>query len=107
LLRRHRVAAALVDSDKHPLLADVTADFVYARLRRTVASEPAGYPPTALDTWAARFRRWSAGSEPDDLPRQDPAPAPSRACDCFVYFISGAKEHNPAAAEALLQRLAA
>jgi uncharacterized protein YecE (DUF72 family) len=106
LLRRHRVAVALVDSDKHPLIGDVTADFVYARLRRTVASEPAGYPPAALDAWAERFRCWSAGGEPGDLPRQDTAPAPQQARDCFAYFISGAKEHNPAAAEALLQRLA-
>ena len=106
LLRRHRVAVALVDSDKHPLIADVTADFVYARLRRSAASEPAGYPPAALDAWAARFRRWSAGEEPSDLPRQDAAPPPSQARDCFVYFISGAKEHNPAAAEALLERVA-
>jgi uncharacterized protein YecE (DUF72 family) len=106
LLRRHGVAAALVDSDKHPLLADVTADFVYARLRRTVASEPAGYPPAALDAWAERFRRWSAGGEPGDLPHRHAEPAsPAAARDCFVYFISGAKERAPAAAEALLQRL--
>jgi hypothetical protein len=26
-------------------------------------------------------------------------------CDCFVYFISGAKVRAPAAAQALLQRL--
>ena len=106
LLRRHRVAVALIDSDKHPLIADVTSDFVYARLRRSVASEPAGYPPAALDAWAERFRRWSAGGEPGDLPRHDPAPPPSQARDCFVYFISGAKEHNPAAAEALIARVA-
>jgi uncharacterized protein YecE (DUF72 family) len=107
LLRQHRVAAALVDSDNYAMLADVTADFVYARLRRTQAGEPAGYPPAALDAWAERFRRWSAGGEPADLPRHDELPAPQQPRDCFVYFISGAKERNPAAAEALLQRLAA
>jgi uncharacterized protein YecE (DUF72 family) len=106
LLRRHQAAAALVDSDKHPMLADATADFVYARLRRTVASEPAGYPAAALDAWAERFRQWAAGSEPSDLPHCHPEPASAAPRDCFVYFISGAKEHNPAAAEAMLQRLA-
>src|SRR4249920_2602285 len=34
LLRKHSVAVATVDSDKHPLIADVTSDFVYARLQR-------------------------------------------------------------------------
>ena len=83
----------------------MTADFIYARLRRTLESEATGYPPAALDVWAERFRQWSAGHEPSDLPHHaEPASAASR--DCFVYFISGAKEHNPAAAEALLQRLA-
>jgi uncharacterized protein YecE (DUF72 family) len=106
LLRQHRVAVALVDSDKHPLFADLTADFVYARLRRTQEGEATGYPPAALDVWAERFRQWSSGHEPGDLPRHDAATAGAAPRDCFVYFISGAKQHNPAAAEALLQRLA-
>ena len=37
--------------------------------------------------------------------RRAPAPALPRR-DVFVYFISAAKERNPAAAMALLQRLA-
>jgi hypothetical protein len=43
---------------------------------------------------------------PDDLPRLsgDPAPA-AKARDCFVYFIAGAKERNPAAAIRLIERL--
>jgi uncharacterized protein YecE (DUF72 family) len=107
LLRRHRVAPVLVDGEGHPAIADATCDFVYARLRRCVASCPTGYPPAALDLWAARFRRWSLGGEPEDVERRHPDPAPEQAPrDCFVYFISGAKERAPAAAEALIQRLA-
>jgi uncharacterized protein YecE (DUF72 family) len=107
MLRRHRVALALIDSDGRAACEDTTADFVYARLRRSEASEATGYAAAALDRWAARFRRWSAGGEPEDAVRVHPAPAPpSPGRDCFVYFINGAKERAPAAAHALLQRLA-
>jgi uncharacterized protein YecE (DUF72 family) len=92
LLRAHKVAAALVDSEKHPLFDEITADFVYARLRRTVATEPTGYPPAALDEWAARFREWAGGAD---------------GRDCFVYFISGAKERAPGAAQAFIERVGA
>ena len=107
LLRKSQVALAIVDSERHPPLADVTADFLYARLRRSAADEATGYPPGALDAWAERFRLWSAGGEPKDVPRAHPDPAPpANRRDCFVYFISGAKERAPAAAQALLERLA-
>jgi uncharacterized protein YecE (DUF72 family) len=89
LLRRRRIALARVDDAKFPAFAAITADFVYARLRRCVASEPAGYPPDALDGWADAVRGLSADGR-----------------DCFVYFINGAKVRAPAAAEALLRRLA-
>ncbi len=90
LLRRHRVAVALVDDDKYPALDHVTADFIYARLRRSSLDEPAGYPPQALDGWAERAREWQQAG-----------------LDAFVYFIDGAKVRAPAAAQALLSRLSA
>src|SRR5437588_259250 len=105
LLRRHRVAAALVDADTHPAFHDVTADFVYARLRRTVATEPNGYAAEALEAWAKRFRAWADGGAPRDTPTLVPKAANSGPRDCFVYFINGAKERAPAAALGLLQRL--
>jgi len=106
LLRQHGVAAALVDSDTHPPFHDVTADFLYARLRRVSADEPEGYPAAALDQWAARFRAWAAGGAPADAAPTAPAPkGKQRPRDCFVYFINGAKERAPAAAMALLKRL--
>ena len=89
LLRRFEVAVALVDSERHPLIAEVTADFIYARLRRSEAGEATGYAPGALDGWATRLK---------DL-------AGKR--DGFIYFINGAKERAPAAAQALLERLGA
>ena len=110
LARRHRVATVFADSAEHPCFADLTADFVYARLMRTEAQNPLGYEPAALDRWAERARAWSRGEEPADLPRCEPpsadAPSASRR-DVFAFFISGAKERAPAAAMALLERLRA
>jgi uncharacterized protein YecE (DUF72 family) len=104
LARTHRVATVFTDSPAYPSIADVTADFVYARLRCAEASEPAGYAPAALDAWARRAHEWADGGGPDDLPRVA-APDVARARDVFVYFINGAKERAPAAAMALLDRL--
>jgi uncharacterized protein YecE (DUF72 family) len=107
LLRKHRVALALIDSADRPAMFDLTADFVYARLRRSTEEEPAGYPKFALDQWAQRFETWAAGGEPNDLPRIHAKPAPAaKARDCFAYFIGGAKVRAPAAAQALIARLA-
>jgi uncharacterized protein YecE (DUF72 family) len=86
LLRRHKVA--LVIGDERPDF-EPTADFAYLHLRRCAEEEPAGYPPEALDGWAQRLREQVARD----------------ACDCFAYFISGAKIRAPAAAQALLERL--
>jgi uncharacterized protein YecE (DUF72 family) len=108
LLRKHGVAAALVDTEGHAPLCDVTADFVYARLRRTQAEEPTGYPQAALKDWAARFRTWAAGGVPKDLtPIDATAKVAKQPRDVFAYFISGAKERAPAAAMALIKRLGA
>jgi len=90
MLRRHRVAVALVDDDNYQAFEAITGDFVYVRLRRCREEEPTGYALDALDGWAERFRRQSS----------------ENGHDCFVYFINGAKVRAPAAAQALLQRLA-
>ena len=87
-------------------IADLTGDFVYARLQRSIETHETGYAPEELDAWAGRFRKWAEGGEPTDLPRvAGPGPEPSKPRDCFVYFISGAKVRNPAAAMAFLERL--
>lgn len=106
LARRHRCATVFTDSPDHPSFADVTGDFVYARLMRTRAGAKTGYGPAALDAWARRARTWAAGGEPGDLPRIGEATPSRKPRDVFVYFIAGAKERNPAAAMALARRLA-
>ena len=105
LLRRYGAALAMVDDMDRPALQDVTADFVYARLRRSQEDEPTGYPRGAIDAWVKRFRVWSEGGEPADATRHHPTPAKKMSRDCFVYFINGAKTRAPAAAMAFLDRL--
>ena len=105
LLRKFSVAAVLADSAKHPLIADVTGDFLYARLQRTSEKEKAGYPPRALDLWARRASIWAAGGTPDDLATIVGRAPGAAARDVFIYMISGAKVRAPAAAMALIERL--
>ncbi len=84
LARARNIAVVTVESEKHPLIVDPTADFSYARLELTQADEPAGYPKQALRKWLKTARGWE------------------KSGDVFLYFISGAKERNPAAAKAML-----
>jgi uncharacterized protein YecE (DUF72 family) len=105
LARRYGAAIVFSDTDDYPSFANVSGDFVYARLMRCEASEPTGYARSALKAWTRRLRAWESGAEPDDLPRVDTAAAPVKPRDVFVYFINGAKERAPAAACALLSML--
>ena len=87
---------------------DVTADFVYARLQKGEDTIETGYPPKALDAWAVRARDWADGGAPGDLSCADPATKPKKQPrDVFLYFIHEGKVRAPAAAMALIERLAA
>lgn len=105
LMRRHGFATVFTDSPDHPSFADVTADFVYARLMRARSAEPTGYPTDELAQWEERARQWAAGDEPADLPRITDDSPPPQPRDVFIQFISAAKERNPAAAMALIRLL--
>jgi uncharacterized protein YecE (DUF72 family) len=105
LLRKFSVAPVLVESNKHPLIADVTGDFVYARLQRTSEKEKTGYPARALDAWAKRARSFADGGAPDDLTTIALPSSAAAKRDVFIYMISGAKVRAPAAAMALIERL--
>jgi len=87
LARKHKVALVFADDDEFPGIDEPTADFTYARLMRTRESVKTGYKPTELDAWAKRAKSWT------------------KRGDVFVYFISGAKECAPAAAQALIARI--
>ncbi len=109
LAGRQHIATVFTDSPKFPSFADVTGDFVYARLMRSESSVDTGYAAKDLDTWTERAQIWAAGADPADLPRIDETvpgnPKKSAPRDVFIYFISAAKERNPAAAKALAERL--
>ncbi|NZA27291.1 DUF72 domain-containing protein [Luteimonas sp. SJ-92] len=107
LARAHRLPSVFTDSPDYPSFADLTGDFVYARLMRSREAVVAGYPGDELDAWTRRARAWAGGEAPDDLPYADPdtAAAPVRPREVFVYFIGAAKARNPAAAMALQARL--
>ena len=105
LLREHNVAVVYADSDEHPAIADLTSDFVYARLQRTQEDIDTGYTAADLDRWAARARLWESGGAPDDLPQVDKTTALKTPRSVFIYMISGAKVRAPAAAMALIERV--
>jgi uncharacterized protein YecE (DUF72 family) len=47
-----------------------------------------GYTDAELDGWAAKAEKWAAGGR-----------------DVYLFFIGAAKERNPAAARAVIERL--
>jgi uncharacterized protein YecE (DUF72 family) len=93
--------AAIVFADHltYPAIADVTADFVYARLQRGEDSVPTAYPDDQMDQWAKRAIAWAEGGMPDDLPLAAPERKPEKKPrDVFVYFIHEGKVRAPHAA---------
>ena len=104
MAREAGVAIVFVDSEDFPCVADLSGDFAYARLQRTRAEEATGYTAAELDRWAEVTRAWASGESPAGLPYVA-EPAPVRPRETYVFMISGAKERNPAAAMALMERL--
>ena len=106
LARAHGVAVVMSGDSEYPQIADVTAPFVYARVMGTTEGEAAGYSPEGLDLWARRAKTWAAGGSPTDLKTVAPAAPGGAERDVFLYVISGFKQKNPAAAMALIERVA-
>ncbi|MCV0396405.1 MAG: DUF72 domain-containing protein [Rhizobiaceae bacterium] len=106
LARKYGAAIVYAHHGKYPEIADVTGDFVYARLQRGSDDNENCYPETELDEWAARAKDWAAGGQPDDLPRADPSHEPAKTPrDVFVYFITEGKSRAPFGAMALQKRV--
>jgi len=106
LARRYNAAICLALHEKYPLIADVTSDFVYVRLQTSQADEAVGYSETDLSRWAGYAKLWTQGKAIEALPMLgEPLASKAKGLDCYIAFIAGAKERNPAAAMALMERL--
>ena len=57
------------------------------------------------EAWAKRAHEWAQGAQPSGLPTLAKDAAPKKQRDVYVFFISAAKERNPAAAMALIGKL--
>ena len=87
LCRKHNVAIVYAHDADFPEIDEPTADFTYARLMRSEDKVKTGYKPAELDKWARKAKAWA------------------KKGDAFIYFISGAKVRNPAAAQSLIERV--
>ncbi|MFI4933436.1 MAG: DUF72 domain-containing protein [Caulobacterales bacterium] len=107
LLRKHDIACVYAKHATYPEIADLTSDFVYARLQTGSDEVETAYPPAELDDWAGRLKTWAAGGSPDELPIIDQAhQAPKTPRDVFAFVIHEGKIRAPAAAKALIERCA-
>jgi uncharacterized protein YecE (DUF72 family) len=69
LMRERNLPSVFTDSTEYPSFADLTGDFVYARLMRSESSVATGYSADALDAWVQRAQSWANGEQPPDLLR--------------------------------------
>ena len=103
LLRRHDVAVVFAEHQTYPAFADVTADFVYARLQTGSDDVETSYEPPVLAAWAKRLGDWAEGGRPGDLDCADPAhQAETKPRDVFAFIIHEGKVRAPAGAMALI-----
>ncbi len=75
------------EAPEWPRIDQPAADFTYARLMSSREDEPTGMTSAELDGIVKQTRDWAKGG------------------DVFAYFIAGAKVRNPAAAQALIEKL--
>jgi uncharacterized protein YecE (DUF72 family) len=105
LLRSFETPVVFAEHGKYPAIADITGDFVYARLQKGNDELKTCYPPRQLDAWAERFEAWAGGGEPDDLPRVDAGKPTKTPRDVFAYVIHEGKVRAPAGAMELIERV--
>ncbi|MGE0499734.1 MAG: DUF72 domain-containing protein [Rhizobiaceae bacterium] len=107
LARKHAVGICYAHHHDYPEFADITADFVYARLQKGEDDVATAYKPKELDRWAERAKLWASGGQPDDLPLADPSNKPAKKPrDVFVYIIHEGKIRAPQGAMAFMERVA-
>ena len=87
LARKHGIAIVCAEDEDFPFIDEATADFAYARFMTSSADEEIGVSSKELTRFSKRAKDWA------------------KRGDVFAYFISGAKEKNPAAAQALIKKV--
>ena len=90
LLQRHGCTTVYTDAPKFPSIPHARSELAYLRLMRSGADCATGYPVSALQPWAKGAQEWVAQG---------------RQHEAFVFFINGAKERAPAAAQEMLKLL--
>lgn len=102
LLDRYGVAPVLADHHDYPLIADVTADFVYLRLQKGSDDIATCYPPEELALWKERLQTWALGEVPKDIPVVDPARKVKKTQrNVYAFMIHEGKVNAPQGAMAL------
>lgn len=74
LARRHGFASVFTDSPEYPSFADLTADFVYARLMRSRSGIASGYPSGELTAWGSAHDNGRAAANPATCRRSGRTP---------------------------------
>ncbi|MCX7597675.1 MAG: DUF72 domain-containing protein [Armatimonadetes bacterium] len=88
LLRQHKATLVWADTPRYPLVKEITADFVYARLHGHEVLYASCYTEAQLEEWAADFRH-----------------ALQQGRDVFVFFDNDAEGYAPHNALALREIL--
>ncbi|MET0587333.1 MAG: DUF72 domain-containing protein [Novosphingobium sp.] len=88
MAQAHNLAIVYAEHETYPRFEEQTADLTYARIQQAREELTEGYSDAELDRLADQALDWAANGR-----------------DVFLFFISGDKVRNPAAAQALIARL--
>ena len=105
LLRKFEIAVVFTDHDTYPDIADITGDFVYARLQQGEDKLKTAYPPKEIDAWAKRLEAWAQAASRPTCRASTRSTRRRTPRDVFAYVIHEGKVRAPAAAMALIERL--
>jgi uncharacterized protein YecE (DUF72 family) len=107
LLRRFGVGVVHAVHADYPGIWDVSGEVVYLRLQTGSDDVPTAYPAQVLDGWAERLKTWAEGAAPKGLELIAPdEPAGSGPRDVYAFVTHEGKIRAPAAAQALIARIA-
>jgi uncharacterized protein YecE (DUF72 family) len=108
LLEKYDVAPVVAEHFDYPMIADVTADFVYTRLQKGSDNIRTCYAEADLKAWADRLELWAAGKVPKDLPLVDSnRKVEEKPRDVFAFIIHEGKVNAPFGAIALQEKVSA